>query len=209
MEKIYMTHDVFISHSSKDKTIADAVCAILEKEEIPCWIARRDIDSGRYAKSIVNAIDNSELFVVILSENSDSSKHVANEVIRAFNQGKIIIPFCIKNFELGPELSYFLEGEDWVIAIKKPCRDHILKLAVKIKNVLKSTEEKSPEKPLEKPRTDKNYEELPSLKLTETCPECKSKNPEGFIFCVKCGYHSEDPKEGKLLKILKGNKIPI
>lgn len=34
-----MAHNVFISYSSKDKTIADAVCAGLEMEKIRCWIA--------------------------------------------------------------------------------------------------------------------------------------------------------------------------
>jgi hypothetical protein len=36
-------HDVFISYSSKDKTVADSVCAKLEQEKISCWIAPRDI----------------------------------------------------------------------------------------------------------------------------------------------------------------------
>ena len=38
-----MAHDVFISHSSKDKPIADAICANLEGTGIRCWIAPRDI----------------------------------------------------------------------------------------------------------------------------------------------------------------------
>ncbi len=38
-----MAHDVFISHSAKDKATADAVCAVLEAEGIRCWIAPRDV----------------------------------------------------------------------------------------------------------------------------------------------------------------------
>jgi len=38
---VLVAHDVFISYSSKDKTIADAVCARLEMRGIRCWIARR------------------------------------------------------------------------------------------------------------------------------------------------------------------------
>ena len=34
-----MTHEVFISHSSLDKPVADAVCAALENIAIRCWIA--------------------------------------------------------------------------------------------------------------------------------------------------------------------------
>ena len=38
-----MGHDIFLSHSSKDKTIADAACAVLEQRGLRCWIAPRDI----------------------------------------------------------------------------------------------------------------------------------------------------------------------
>ena len=41
-----MPHDIFISHSSKDKTIADAACACLEARGLRCWIAPRDIIAG-------------------------------------------------------------------------------------------------------------------------------------------------------------------
>jgi len=34
-----MAHDVFIPHSGKDKTIADAICANLEDAGVRCWIA--------------------------------------------------------------------------------------------------------------------------------------------------------------------------
>ena len=40
------THDVFISHSSKDKIVADSIVAALEAAHIRCWIAPRDIKPG-------------------------------------------------------------------------------------------------------------------------------------------------------------------
>lgn len=36
-----MAHDVFISYSSKDKTAADATCAVLEGCGVRCWMAPR------------------------------------------------------------------------------------------------------------------------------------------------------------------------
>jgi hypothetical protein len=52
-----MAHDVFISHSSKDKLAADAACAVLEGEGIRCWIAPRDITPGaEWSASIIDAI---------------------------------------------------------------------------------------------------------------------------------------------------------
>jgi TIR domain len=37
---------VFISHSKKDKAIADAICEHLESAGARCWIAPRDIEAG-------------------------------------------------------------------------------------------------------------------------------------------------------------------
>lgn len=42
-----MVHNVFLSYSSMDKQIADSVCSILEQNHIKCWIAPRDILSGK------------------------------------------------------------------------------------------------------------------------------------------------------------------
>lgn len=38
--------DVFISYSSKDKSVADAVCHVLEENKIACWISPRDVIAG-------------------------------------------------------------------------------------------------------------------------------------------------------------------
>ena len=41
-----MASDVFISHSVKDKGVADAVVARLEAESVRCWVAPRDVMAG-------------------------------------------------------------------------------------------------------------------------------------------------------------------
>ena len=52
-----VAHDVFISYSSQDKPVADAVCAGLEAAKIRCWIAPRDVRPGMdYASEIIEAI---------------------------------------------------------------------------------------------------------------------------------------------------------
>ena len=38
-----MAHDVFLSHSTKDKAIADAAVACIESRQIRYWVAPRDI----------------------------------------------------------------------------------------------------------------------------------------------------------------------
>jgi hypothetical protein len=41
-----MTHDVFISFSSKDARMANRVSAALQERDISYWIAARDIVAG-------------------------------------------------------------------------------------------------------------------------------------------------------------------
>ena len=41
-----MTHDVFISHARKDKSIVDVICEKLESAGVRCWIAARDISAS-------------------------------------------------------------------------------------------------------------------------------------------------------------------
>src|ERR1051326_2355713 len=52
-----VNRDIFISHSSKDKAAADAVCAALERHGIGCWIAPRDIVPGTdWSAAIVDGL---------------------------------------------------------------------------------------------------------------------------------------------------------
>ena len=64
-----MAHDVFISHSSKDKVYADAVCATLESYDIRCWVAPRDILPGSdYGSSIVEGLKASKVMILIFHQ---------------------------------------------------------------------------------------------------------------------------------------------
>jgi TIR domain len=70
-------HDVLISYSHADKTIADAVYATLEKRGIRCWIAPRDISPGaEWASAIAEAIPASRIFVLIHSKSSNEARQV-------------------------------------------------------------------------------------------------------------------------------------
>ena len=69
-----MAHDVFISYSSKDMAADEAVCTALEGRGLRCWIAPRDIIPGiGWAKSIVRAIGQSRIMVLVFSENANAS----------------------------------------------------------------------------------------------------------------------------------------
>ena len=124
-----MAHDLFISHSSKDKAIADAVCAALEASGIRCWIAPRDIQSGqKWPEAIVNAIASSRLMVLIFSANSNKSKDVANELTLAMNSNVIVIPFKIDDIAPKGVMQYYLSNTHWLDAMNPPTAKQIQEL---------------------------------------------------------------------------------
>lgn len=108
---------IFISYSSKDKTVANAVCHYLEERGIPCWIAPRDIMPGEtWAAAIVHAIRDCFAMVLIYSCESNTSHQVANEVDKAFSQAKTIIPFLVDSTPMCDELDYYLSRKHWLVA---------------------------------------------------------------------------------------------
>jgi hypothetical protein len=91
-EESSRTHDVFLSYSTKDKTWADAACAVLERHRIRCWIAPRDITPGdEWAVSIMNGLNGSRMMVLIFSGHANASKEVRREVERASSRGMTIL----------------------------------------------------------------------------------------------------------------------
>lgn len=111
---------IFISYSSKDKAVAMALCAHLEKARLKCWIAPRDIAPGKdYAASIIEAINHSAIMILVFSQHSNASDHVRNEVERAFHKRIEIIPFRISDTMPSAAMEYFLSLKHWLDAFEK------------------------------------------------------------------------------------------
>ena len=130
-------YEVFISYSSKDKTIADAVVHTLEECGIKCWIAYRDAVPGvKYSESIIAAIRETKIFLLIFSENSKESRHVKNEINFATKVGSVMIPFRVEDVVPDDSLEYYLGATHWLDALTKPLQNHILRLKDTIKATL-------------------------------------------------------------------------
>jgi hypothetical protein len=149
-----MAHDVFVSYSNKDKPVADAVVANLESKGIRCWIAPRDVTPGTsWGEAILDAIESSQVMVVILSQNSNKSNQVVREVERAVANEVIIIPFRIENIDPSGAMAYFLSTEHWLDAITPPLEEHIEKLGNTIQLFLAEGDRSLVEDRLSKPLT--------------------------------------------------------
>lgn len=102
--------EIFISKSTKDDIIAEAVCNVLEQNNIKCWIAPRNILGGMdYAEEISKGIKESKILLVIVSKHSNDSKHVLNEINLAVEFNKIILPFKIDETEINESFRYYLD----------------------------------------------------------------------------------------------------
>jgi len=129
--------DVFVSYASKDKTVADAVCARLESAGIRCWIAPRDIlASQSYGEAIIDAIHAAKVMVLVFSSNANASGQVPKEVERAVSNGVPILPFRIEDVVPGKSLDYFIGSVHWLDAMTTPMDKHLDLLATTVHKLL-------------------------------------------------------------------------
>lgn len=107
-----MNYNVFISYSRKDASTVDKICKVLDQHQITYFIDRSGISGGlEFPEIIVNAIENSDIFLFIGSKNSYASKYVSNEITYAYNvrPHNTIIPYMIDSTPL-PQVLQFIFG---------------------------------------------------------------------------------------------------
>jgi hypothetical protein len=124
-----MAQEVFISHSTRDKAVANAVVTTLEREGISCWIAPRNVLPGAdWGQSLIHGIRASRVFVLLLSSAANSSRHILREVERAVHMGIPIVPLRIE--EVVPEgaLEFHLSTVHWLDAFTPPVETHLQQL---------------------------------------------------------------------------------
>ena len=143
MEVLNLSHDVFISYSTKDKVTADAICHTLENNGMKCWIAPRNIKSGKpYAEEIMDAIMLTKIVVLVFSSNSQESQFVNNEISIAFSNSKPILSFKIDESMPKKELEYFLKTNHWLEAYPHP--EKVFSTLVRDASKLVGDENKNP-----------------------------------------------------------------
>ena len=133
---VSLPRDVFISYASEDKEAANAACKSLESEGIRCWIAPRNIAPGaKWERAIMDAINDSRLMVVLISEGANRSQHVEREVGSAFENGITVIPFRVSNTRPTGVLAYYLRSVQWIDAFTGSLEEHFEYLVRKVKDI--------------------------------------------------------------------------
>lgn len=104
--------DVFISyHMESAGKLARKIADKLETIGISCWYANRDMLPGQFVESIMDAINQCKIFLLILNEEANHSKYVFNELsnaYRRFEDGIIILPFKVGSFSVSDRIQFFL-----------------------------------------------------------------------------------------------------
>lgn len=137
-----MGHHVFISHSTKDKLTADAICEALESNGLRCWIAPRDIPPGKdWSAAIVNGIRETRVVVLVFSASANASHPVKSEIERAYGNQIPVIPFRIEDLVPSESLEFFLSTRQWLNAFTAPLEQHLHTLIEAVHGSIQDSEQ--------------------------------------------------------------------
>lgn len=162
-----MAKDVFVSYTTADKEIAYQIVEFLEKNNIQCFVAPRDIDPGTpYASNLTRAISETNASILVASKAINASNHVLNELDIMVAQNKMILPYFIEDFEMNDDYRYYLGRTQRIIAYPNAVESYYPKIIDAIAPILpknikieqKPAEQKS-ENPLE--RMQKVFDYIP------------------------------------------------
>lgn len=91
-----MAH-IFISYSRENVDFARYLRVSLEHEGFPVWMDEKRLSAGmNWWKEIEHSIDTCGLFIVIMSPAADQSMYVQNEILRALDKHKPILPVLLE-----------------------------------------------------------------------------------------------------------------
>ena len=190
-------HTVFISYSTKDTAQAETVRNVLESNAIPCWMAPRDIPGGsNYTKEIPIAIRGCQVFVLILSENSQNSHWVLKELDAAVNAGKVILPFMLEDCQLNDEFNFLLTGAQRYSAYQKKA-EALEALIGRIRAITDGTVAT----PAQEPVSEESAQPAPKKQPAKTYL--------GTTRCPACGGEEREELTGKTGRFSLAEKLTV
>lgn len=159
-----MNHDVFISYQSESRGVVATICNILEKNDVKCWYADRDVRE-QHAGEIVEAIQACKIFLIVVDDNV--ATHPRGDILAEldvacalYNRGKIkMIRLSITDNELSSmDLIYYIGRIQATNITGKPLHEGASELLMKIYRIIgrETAREQIVEK-IAAERTSNNY----------------------------------------------------
>ncbi|MBV9375880.1 MAG: TIR domain-containing protein, partial [Alphaproteobacteria bacterium] len=100
---------------SEDRAEAMEIVAALERRNIRCWIAPRDVQPGHpFDDEISAAIDGCCAMLLVFSDRCNESEYIRREVTVAGESQKLVIPFRIENAQPKHGLRVRLADLHWI-----------------------------------------------------------------------------------------------
>ena len=124
-----MPHATFISYPEESFAPAAHLVSILEANQILCWMAPRDVSPGTsWPVAASDAIKNSRLVIILVSQHTVQSKRIAREIALADAAGIAVIPIAIEEVELEGDLKILLESRQWITVFPGSVEEHAARL---------------------------------------------------------------------------------
>jgi TolB-like protein len=103
--------DIFISYSRKDSEQALSLAERLRASGMDVWIDQHGIEAATsWSKEIVDAIESSKAFIILLSRSSLLSNNVVKELSIASEAHRVILPVELEAVTIPSEFKYQLAG---------------------------------------------------------------------------------------------------
>lgn len=100
---------VYVCYTPEDEAAAARFCASFESRGTPCWFSARDLTPAMaWPQCVVEAIESSKFFVLLLTESACLSGDIVPEIAEARNQGRTILVLQSVDRILNPELELLL-----------------------------------------------------------------------------------------------------
>ena len=149
-----MTHDVFISYSSQDESMAYKIVEGLENKGLSCWIASSHITpSNSYTREIMENLKCSKMVLLIFSRFSNCSTMVEREIERAVSLHIPILPIMTDNTSPSLGMEFLISSIQWFHTSNKKPEKYIDELSINIYAII-NQEKIPPQAPI---KSKKNY----------------------------------------------------
>ena len=106
-----MPSEIFASYSREDQAQVFPIVDKLRERGLNIWIDQEGIHGAKlWSQEIVNAIENSKVFILFASTKTFASKNVTKELALASESDKHILPIFIEDAEIPTAMKYQLAG---------------------------------------------------------------------------------------------------
>ena len=128
--------DVFISYTDPNSAAASAVCEALEKADLSCWIAPRDIKLGeRWRDAAATGLQQSRTFLLLLSRESARSQAVGDEVEAAKSLRRPLLLIRLEDAVAQDGLGLATGGYHWLDAFPGPIDAFLPQIVEAVRNL--------------------------------------------------------------------------